>query len=710
MSEKSAIPRNFLLEIGVEELPTDALAVVEAHFKPDLEKRLAAERLSYHKVEFYFTPRRLVLFIAGIGDRQKAETVEWLGPAWDKAYDAEGKPTPALAGFLKSKNLGEGDVSRKETPKGVYVAARKILEGKKTEEILPGIITELLKSLPFAKRMRWDETGYPFPRPARWIVSLLGSKVLRFSIGLVKSDAFTTGHRFLSPGKMKVRDADFAAFKRLMVKLNVTLNPEERKQSIRKQFRAKAGRADCDEELVELNANLTELPFVITGKFSKSFLSLPKEILSTCMKKNQKIFLLTDAQGRSKAEFAAVLNGRKNDLPKIVEDYRGVLEARLRDSEFFYAEDTKEPLEKKVPRLKDIIFLGKLGNIEEKIGRMAGLAEGLAKSLELSEEEKENLKRACFLCKADLLTQMVYEFPELQGIMGREYARVNGEKEEVARAIAEHYLPKQLAQSYEDLREEQTKSGALLAILDKIDTLVGAFGIGLEPTGSHDPYALRRAGGGIVKILRTFRYPLDLQELISQAIGLYGTRLTQPAEAIAKALERFFKERAVFELGIKAGSKEDEILKAVFGTAWSNISGVFLRYERLEKFFHKDKPAFEKARKVVERTNNILKGAKEEIPEIIDTSLFRFELEQRLYDALKQAEGRIPSLALEGKYEELTRSYGEILYAVLHEFFDEILVNAEEPELRKNRQALMKRVNRLYVDCAADLAFVSPVA
>lgn len=710
MSARAVNVKNFLLEIGVEELPTDALAVIEAHFRPEFEKRLAAARLPYNKAEFHLTPRRIVLFLSGVGSKQAAETMEWLGPSWDKAYDAEGKPTPALLGFLKSKNLAEEAVLKKETPKGVYVSAKKVIEGKKTEEVLPEILPELLKALPFPKRMRWDETGYSFPRPIRWIVALLDTKVLRFAIADVRSNSFTYGHRFLSRGKVKVKEADLEMFKKLLAKHHVMLDREERKASIRKQFQAKAGKTKCDEDLVGLNADLAEEPFLVSGKFDRNFLALPKEILSTCMKKNQKIFLLTDAGGGTKAEFAAVLNGRRAGLSKIIGDYRGVLEARLRDSQFFYAEDTKETLEAKVPRLKDIIFLGKLGNIREKTARMNELADVLAKDLGLSQAEAGDLKRACSLCKADLLTQMVYEFPELQGIMGREYARVNGEKNEVARAIAEHYLPKQLGQSYEDLLSEQTKLGALLAILDKIDTLVGAFGIGLEPTGSHDPYALRRAGGGIVKIFRAFRYPLDLQRLAEEAVRLYGGKLSESGETIAKALERFFKERAVFELGVKAGSKEDEILKAVFGTAWSNLAGVFLRYEALTEFFAGDRQAFEKARRVVERTANILKGAKEEIPEIIDTSLFRFALEQKLYDALKQAEGRVPPLAAEGKYGELTRVYGEIFYDVLHEFFDEILVNAEEPELRKNRQSLMKRVNRLYVDCAADLALVNPVS
>jgi len=702
-------PGNFLLEIGTEELPTDALSILNAQFKSEFEKKLSVSRISFEETRFLATPRRLVVFVKGLGKRQNCEVAEWLGPSWDKSYDPEGKPTPALQGFLRGRNLSDRDLFKKETPKGIYVCAKKTLEGKKTEEILPGIITGVLKELPFPKRMRWDESGFAFPRPVRWILALLDSKIFRFPIGNISSGAFTFGHRFLSGGKLRVKNADLNAFGRLLAGHHVVLSAEERRQSVRGQLDKKAGKMKWDEELVAMTADLTEEPFVVVGQFDKDFLDLPQEILSTCMKKNQKIFALKDSEGNAKAGFAAVLNGERKDKTKIIRDYQEVLHARLRDARFFYGEDSRETLEKRIPKLGEIIFLGKLGNLHEKVTRLAGLADDVGAKLGLSSGETADLRRACMLCKTDLLTQMVYEFPELQGVMGREYAKRNGENEAVARAIAEHYLPRQLAQPFEELRDEQTKSGALLAILDKIDTLVGAFGIGLAPTGSHDPYALRRAAGGIVKILRAFGFRLDLRELICRSAGLYEGKLTNGADGIFKALGGFFRDRVIFELGVKSGATEGEIFEAVWKISSRDIAEVFVRYEALKSLAEEDGKAFEKARKVVERTHNILKNAGESVPDIIDTALFKYALEQKVYDVLKKAESVIPPLLNENKIREATQHYGSLFHDALHEFFEQILVNDADPALRANRQALMKRINRLYVGDGADLSEVNPV-
>ncbi|HNV86242.1 MAG TPA: glycine--tRNA ligase subunit beta [Candidatus Omnitrophota bacterium] len=709
MAKSSPHSGNFLLEIGTEELPTDALSLLADQFRPEFEKGLSASRIPFEETEFFYTPRRLVVFVKNIGNRQNCEVAEWLGPSWEKSYDSEGNPTPALQGFLRGRNLSEGDLFKKETPRGLYVCAKKTLEGKKTAEILPELILGILKDFPFPKRMRWDASGFAFPRPVRWILALLGPGILRFSIGDVSSGDFTFGHRFLSKGKLRVKSADLKTFRQLLAGHHVMLCAAERRRTVRRQLDRKAGKIKWDEELISVTADLTEEPFVVAGQFDGDFLDLPKEILSTCMKKNQKIFALKDGAGNAKAGFAAVLNGERKDKAKIVRDYQGVLHARLRDARFFYAEDCREPLEKKIPRLAEIVFLGKLGNLHEKMTRMTALAEVLGGELGLSPEDLGALKRACALCKADLLTQMVYEFPELQGIMGREYARANGEKEAVARAIADHYLPRQLGQPFEELRTEQTESGALLAILDRIDTLVGAFGIGLAPTGSHDPYALRRAAGGIVKILRAFRFRFDLRNLICRSAGFYGGKLTGNEEGVFNALKDFFKDRVAFELGVKGGMTESEIFEAVWRTSGSEIAGVYARYDELKSLLEKDRKAFERARKVVERTHNILKGAGGEVPEIIDTGLFKYELEQKVYDALKSAESAVSSLLKEGRFEEATKRYGNFFHDILHEFFEQILVNDPDPALRSNRQGLMKRINLLYTVSGADLSAVNPV-
>lgn len=701
--------KDFLLEIGTEELPTDSLDVIESRFQDTLAEKLREARLTFQSIRFASTPRRQVLFVAGLADKQESHVVERVGPSWDKAYDGSGQATEALKGFLRSKKLSLVDVVKQETPRGFYAVAKTTVRGKQAEQILPGLVVEALKELPFPKAMRWDHTQFNFPRPIRWILALLNNRVMPLALGAVRSDRFTRGHRFLAPGKLSIARADWGAFKNRLRKAHVMVDAEERKQLIRKGFGAKAGKTYCDEELVHTTAQLVEEPFLVRGSFDRDFLTLPSEILSMCMKKNQRIFAVYDAKGRLKPEFVAVLNGKRTLLDRILKDYREVLEARLRDARFFYAEDTKEALEKKVGRLKGIIFLGKLGTMHDKVVRMQGLAQGLAKTMGLSREEARDLERAATLCKADLLTQMVYEFPELQGVMGREYARVGGESDAVSRAVADHYLPRSLSQPYTDLVKEQTRLGSFLAILEKVDTLVGAFGIGLEPTGSQDPYALRRAGGGIVKILRAFRHRLELSELIRQCVQLYGNRLSRKEEVIAVALESFFKERVAYELSVRSGSMEDQILKAVLKTSWGDVAGVFLRFDILKRLYDENPAGFQKAHKVIERTHNILKGIKE-IPSDVKRDLLKEPLEKKLYELVAEKASDFERLAREEKFDTATHLYGETFYELIHEFFDKVLVNVEDPPLRENRRALMKKINKLYVDRVADLSLVNQQA
>jgi glycyl-tRNA synthetase beta chain len=696
--------KNFLLEIGTEELPTDSLALLEERFVPDLTRRLTEARFHCRGIELGLTPRRIVVFLKGLPARQDPQVTEWLGPSWNSAYDASGKPTPALAGFLRSKNLTERDVVKKETPRGVYVAALKRLPGAALEAVVPTLIQKALKEFPFPKRMRWDDTGFSFPRPVRWIVALCGSQLVRFSLGRVRADRFTYGHRFLAPRRLRVATADLASFQKLLRRAGVLLDLEERKAMIRSALRRRTGAKEADEELVAVTAQLVEFPHVVLGEIHPEFLKLPHEVLSSAMKKHQRIFSVHRGKGLA-PQFAAVLNGRRREEAKIVRDYQEVLEARLRDAQFFYAEDTKEPLEAKVPRLKGIIFLGKLGNLHEKISRMVELAEWMGKALKLAASEVGHLRRASYLSKADLLAQMVYEFPDLQGIMGREYAGAGGEPGEVAQALADPYLPRNLSQTHQALAREQTKLGSLLAIIDKIDTLVGAFGIGLEPTGSQDPYALRRAGGGIVKIIRAFGYRFDIRDLARESAGLYGERLTQKLQIILSGLERFFKERIVFETGARPGSREEEILTAVLETEWADVGGVFLRYETLRKTYDKHQAAFRKAHKVIERTHNILKGVKE-IRDEVRRDLLREPLEKELYEIVEEKTPELEKLASEEKFDSMTALYGELFYDTLHHFFDKVLVNVADPELKQNRQALMKAINHLYVSRVADLSFV----
>ncbi|HTL47666.1 MAG TPA: glycine--tRNA ligase subunit beta [Verrucomicrobiae bacterium] len=697
---------NLLVELGTEELPSGVLDVVYAELPVKAAEALKTARLSYEDLKVEATPRRIALFVSGLAVRQADEKVEISGPSLEKAYAADGKPTPALEGFLKSKGAAVNDLTVKETPRGKFVVLLRENKGRAADKVLPELLQALFGSVTFPKNMRWEPTGFRFPRPARWLVTLLDKKPLAFTFAGLKASNQSYGHRFLAPKAFRIPSADWDIYKKLLKKAHVALDLAERKAIIAKGLKTKFQQASFDEELLHTTAQLVEEPELLQGSFSKDYLQLPKEVLASCMKKNQKIFACYDSKGALTGKFVAVLNGRKSNVTGIRAGYENVLESRLKDAKYFYTADTKEKLEAKLPKLEQVTYLGKLGNMRQKTERMEKLAEKIA-ALAHKPELTESVRRAARLSKVDLMTHLVYEFPDLQGTVGREYALASGESQDVAKAIASHYLPKSLTQDYAALGKEGDLVGGLVGIIDRIDLLVGAFGTGLQPTGSQDPFALRRAGGAVVKTIRAWNISFSVADLMREAAALYGNALTVPAAELADKLMKFFEERVIFELQLKPGTRPHEIFSAVWQSRHDNFADVLERFQQLSALFEREPENFIRAGKVVERTSNIVKGMKGAGEKSINPELLKEPLEKKLFELLEKESGEIDKRLDQRHFEDATRLFGKVFYGPIHDFFEQVMVNVEDTNIRENRQALMKRINHLYTKKLADLSMLS---
>lgn len=701
------MPLPALIEIGTEELPAGILDIFYSHASENVRKMLTKYRLDFKEIFVGATPRRLVFFIDALALGQREEKTSLLGPAYDKAFDQEGKPTQALEGFLRSHQASAKEVKAKETDRGRYVSLEKVHKGEPTKKLLPRLVPEILGSFPFPKMMRWDKSGFRFPRPIRWAVALHGKNVIPFSFSGIKTGRLSYGHRFLAPRPFAIQKADWGEYQKRLQSNHVVLFLQKRERIISDGLRKKFRQKDFDEDLVREAAQLVEEPYLIQGKFSGTFRDLPQEVLATCMKKYQKIFACRDEKGELENRFVAVLNGKHSGPARIQQDYENVLESRLRDAQYFYDEDTKEPLEKKVGRLKELVFLGKLGTMQDRVARLQGLARDLV-CLAGHPDQEQSLDRVALLSKADLVTHMVGEFPELQGIMGREFAEAAGESSEVARAVGEQYLPKNLAEDYRAVAKKLSLLGALFGVVDRLDLLVGAFGTRLDPTGSEDPYALRRAGGVLVKLVRSFSFRFSLSKLIRKSYEQFEIKLDVSPDALIPKLLDFLKERVVFELGARAGAKSYEILQGVMKSSFDDLTDVFERYAILVDLYSKQPKIFFKTTKVVERTSNILKGVKEKLNSV-DPELFRESQEKELFSLLEKKGPELQASVEKRNYQEVTRLYGEIFFDPLHHFFDRVMVNVDDPLVRKNRQALMRQINSLYTEKVADLSLLTQV-
>ncbi len=696
---------DLLIEIGTEELPLDSLDVLDSHLKDRITAALKSARFTLESVEVKTTPRRIAIGVKNLSAKQSDHVLEFSGPSAEQAYGADGKPTQALEGFLKSKGASLSDVQIKETPRGRFISVQKKEMGKPAAQVMAQILRDVLGALPFPKMMRWEASGFRFPRPIRWLVFLLDKRLVSCQIADVKSAAVSYGHRFLALGAFKILSADWAAYEKALAKRHVILDLAARESKIRRELASKFGQKNPDEELLHTVSQLIEEPFFLIGGFKRDYLKLPEAVLATCMKKNQKIFACRDGQGHVKNQFVAILNGKRGNLARIQSDFENVLESRLKDAQFFYHEDTKAPLEAKVEALSQIIYLGKLGTMKDKTQRIEKLSRVFAQKSGHSDLEKD-LTKAAHLSKADLMTRLVFEMPELQGVVGGEYAARSGENSEVASAIATQYLPKNLTEDYQSLKKSIGLLGAMLGVVDRFDHLVGAFGMGLEPTGSQDPFALRRSAGVLVKLIRAYQLSFSFRELLESAVQGYGSALKIPAQEISKKLTAFLQDRVTFELGVSAGTRAHEILQAVLKAGADDWADVFARFEALVQLEKKDPGTFYKAAKVIERPANILKGFKGNVG-TVDSSKLVEESEKQLFEILKSKGGLVLAAGKGQDYEKATRLLAEYFSEILHTFFSKVLVNAEDAEICRNRHALLKQVVDLYGSCIADLSVLS---
>ncbi len=701
MRHKKTTTKDYLLEVGVEELPSNYIGQALRELRSSIEGALKNSRLNCSEINVFGTPNRLIIHLKGLPLRQGRQLEKIIGPSKEMAFDKMGKPTQACLGFLKAKGAKLKDIFVETTPRGEYTFIKRTVESKATSTLLFDLLPGIIASIKFPKTMRWDESGLRFARPIRWLLSLYDSEVINFRLGKLTASNTTRSPRYLSPSMQAIVVNSIKDYFNALEKYNVISNQEVRHKKITailKNLTKDLGAANnFDEELTEAVTYLVESPVGFVGKFKKGYLSLPVEVLESSLAKNQKIFLVVDENGKALPYFVAIINGSHKNIEGIRLTYEAILDAKLRDSIFFLEEDLKIPLQDRVESLRGLIFQTKLGTVYDRVTRIEKLALYIADELRLSPVEKIKVERAAHLSKADLVTQMAREYPNLQGIIGREYAKRTGEDKDVARAIYEHYLPKGIADSL-----PTGDIGSILGIADKIDVIVGFFGIGLIPSGSEDPYGIRRASLGLLKILLEKRYPISLGSLLDKTYEVYGDRISHNWNLVKSQIIAFQKERLKNILLDK--KFRDDIIDAILESGLDSFGHLHKKLNDLSSIV-KSK-YFLEAAKVVERTSNILKieKAPKEALEKVKVEGLREPLEKELWEIYEKCKGRIEEAIVAGDYIGATKIYAEAFFKPLHIFFEKVKVNVDDVTLRGNRLALMRTIRSIYVDKIADLS------
>ncbi|NDY43082.1 glycine--tRNA ligase subunit beta [Dissulfurirhabdus thermomarina] len=677
--------RPLLFEIGTEELPAGFLpGALEA--LEDLARRgLEAARLAHGPVRTLGTPRRLALFVDGLAEAQADLEERLTGPPAAAAFDGKGRPTRAAEGFARKHGVDVSALSVEETDRGAYVVLDRRVPGRPALEVLPGILAGLVTALPFPKTMRWGAHDLRFARPIRWLVALFGDDVVPLALAGVRSGRESRGHRFAAPGPVAVA-ADLEAYRTALADRFVTADPADRRARVREAAEAAAaargGRLLPDPELIDLNADLTEYPVAVCGDFDRRFLELPRPVLVTAMREHQKYFAVVDEAGDLLPHFVAV-NNTPSPRPELVtRGHERVLRARLADAAFFFEEDRRRPLEAYVPGLADVVFHAPLGSMLDKTRRVEALARFVARRLDPAAEA--GAARAARLAKADLLTEMVGEFPTLQGIMGREYALLSGETPEVADAIREHYLPVRAGGEL-----PAGAAGAAVALADKADTVCATFAIGLQPSGTADPYGLRRLALGVIRILEDRSPPLRLDELVDAALAGLPEGLGADLDAVRREVLDFFRARLVHELAGR-GHPADTVEAAV-RCGFEDPADCRRRVEALEAV--RGRPEFAPLGTAFKRVMNILKDFQ---GGGLDPERLAEPAERSLHEALSGMEAEVRQRFHDRDYEAgLVRLLD--LKPHVDRFFDEVMVMAEDPAVRRNRLALLRRIADLFL-------------
>jgi glycyl-tRNA synthetase beta chain len=686
----------FLLEIGTEEIPAGFISVATESLSDLFTRALNSARVTHGRIETYATPRRLVLCASNVAVRQASLEVEKTGPPTASAFDEQGNPTKAAIGFARSQGVDVADLVVVKTPKGEQVAVRRIEEGQPTIRVLEGILSGLLERISFPKTMRWMDLDVRFARPIHWIVALFEGKVVPFSFGNISSGDRSHGHRFKKPATFRV--TGIKSLRKALEKQHVVLDQAERRNQIDvriKELAASAGlRVFDDPELLDEINFLVESPYPIMGEFSEDFLELPASILITCMKKHQRYFSIQDQEGRITNRFVAVNNTPVKDPAASVRGHQRVLKARLEDARFYFREDRRIPLFDRLEALKGVVFHSKLGTAYEKVERFTRLATSLAERF--APDKIKEVERAAWLCKCDLETGIVYEFPELQGIIGSFYARMDGESDEIATAVREHYLPAHA-------RDSLPKGiiGALVSIADRIDTIVGCFSVGLIPTGAADPYALRRHALGIIQILINLDRPLEIGWLVGQGMDLLADKRTREPNVVQTEVLEFIRTRFV-----NFHTSRDfplDVVEAAVRARFDDVVDARRRLEALNQW--KSRDDFDSIIIGFKRVVNILKDT---APQSMSETLLAENEEKRLYSGFQNVSKRAGSLIQRGEYAKALEIIAE-LKSPIDEFFDGVMVMVDDERLRNNRLGLLRTIADFFGQIA-DFSFIGSTA
>lgn len=679
--------QNFLVEIGTEELPPKALKTLATSFADNVEAELNQAGLSFDKIEWFAAPRRLAVKVLNLATQQPSKEIEKRGPAVSAAFDAEGKPTKAAEGWARGCGITVEQAERIATDKGEWLVHRAKIKGQPTKNLLNDIVANALAKLPIPKPMRWADKTVQFIRPVHTVTMLLGDELIEGEILGVASARTIRGHRFLGEKEFEIQHADQYP-QLLRDKGSVVADFNERKAEILAKSQAKAtafgGVADIEENLLEEVTSLVEYPNVLAAKFEERFLAVPAEALVYTMKGDQKYFPIYDKDGKLLPHFIFVSNINPEDPTAIIEGNEKVVRPRLTDAEFFFKTDLKQKLVDRLPRLETVLFQQQLGTLKDKTDRIEQLAGEIAKQIGADEAKA---KRAGLLSKCDLMTNMVFEFTDTQGVMGMHYARHDGEDEEVAVALNEQYMPRFAG-------DELPKSlvASAVALADKFDTLTGIFGIGQAPKGSADPFALRRAALGALRIIVEKNLPLDLEDLVKKSAALFSDKLTNKnvvADVVDFMLGRF---RAWYQdEGIAV-----DVIQAVLARRPTRPADFDARVRAVSHFRTLD--SAEALAAANKRVSNILAKADAAIGEINLTACVE-PAEKALAEAVLALRTEVQPLIAQGDYTAVLDKLAN-LRAPVDNFFDNVMVNAEDPALRQNRLAILNTLQGLFLQVA----------
>ena len=684
----------FLLEIGTEEIPARFIPPVMEEMTESFRQLMVRERILVDDIFTWGTPRRLTLVAKNLSDTQGIEEEQVVGPPKAIAFDAQGNPTAAALGFAKNHGVEVGDLTEVDTNRGIYLAFGKKSGGRQTKELLQELLPSFILGLSFPKSMRWGSLKVTFARPIHWILACFAGQVVSFPLGDVVSVGVTYGHRFLGPEPLEVTDA--ASYVTALKAAHVIVEPAERRTRLEGDLNQAAaqvgGQVVPNPGLLEENTFLVEFPSVVCGHFEDKFLALPDEVLITSMREHQRYFSLRGPDGKLLPHFLAVNNTLARNPDLVRQGHEKVLRARLSDAMYFYQVDSKVPLENRVKDLEGVVFHSLLGTSYEKMERFRVLADYLLKQMTAEDKQFLDIKaelvhRAATLCKADIVTEVVGEFPSLQGAMGRQYARLAGEDPQVAEALFSHYLPRHA----DDLLPEDAV-GVLVGMADRLDTICGIFGVGLSPTGTADPYGLRRHALAVIRILRQHRLHLDLPDAVMASLDLQKGHLTRTPEETALEVMDFFQTRLQHLL--LAEGYNNETVAAVLATSGRDVVEAADKVKALEEI--RQSPDFPTLAVAFKRVINISQGAE---PGEVNELLFEYPEEKVLTEAAVLMENEVEAALARRDYPGACRALAR-LKGPVDAFFDKVLVMAEDPQLKKNRLTLLARISQTFLKMA----------